>query len=78
METRTLGKIYQMIQEDFTRIALGRGSREERKRRASQCRKSVEIFKHDVCLFVDAEAEKACRLLEGSDAFVGYVKYPPE
>ena len=79
MEARTLGKIYRLIQDDYTRLALTTcRDKEGRKIRAKMFRETADLFKHDICRFVDAEAEKACRLLEGSDAFVGYAKYPPE
>lgn len=79
MEVRTLGKIYQMIQDDYTRLALRVcPDKEKRKQYAEICRVSAEMFKHDVCRFVDAEAEKACRLLEDDEGIVGKCEYPPE
>ena len=79
METRTLGKIYRLIQDDYTNLALKAcRDKEKRKALANTCRKTADLFKHDVCRFVDAEAEKACRLLEDDEGLKAHCVYPPE
>lgn len=79
MDARTLGKIYRLIQDDYTRLALKAfGDKEKRKALANTCRKTADLFKHDVCRFVDAEAEKACRLLEDDEGIKAHCVYPPE
>ena len=79
MEARTLGKIYRLIQDDYTNLALKAcGDKEKRKALANTCRKTADLFKHDICRFVDAEAEKACRLLEDDEGIKAHCVYPPE
>ena len=79
MEARTLGKIYRLIQDDYTRLALTTcRDKEGRKKRAKMFRETADLFKHDICRFVDAEAEKACRLLEDEEGLKAHCVYPPE
>lgn len=79
MEARTLGKIYRLIQDDYTNLALKACcDKEKRKALANTCRKTADLFKHDICRFVDAEAEKACRLLEDDEGLKAHCVYPPE
>ena len=79
MEARTLGKIYRLIQDDYTNLALKAcRDKEKRKALAKTCRKTADLFKHDICRFVDAEAEKACRLLEDEEGLKAHCVYPPE
>lgn len=80
MTSETLGKIYTLIQQDYTKAALAlHGEKiEKRKLRADILRANTEIFKHDVCMFVDAELQKARYLLEGDDTLHGRAFYPSE
>ena len=79
MEARTLGKIYRLIQDDYTNLALKACcDKEKRKALANTCRKTADLFKNDICRFVDAEAEKACRLLEDDEGLKAHCVYPPE
>ena len=79
MEARTLGKIYRLIQDDYTNLALKACcDKEKRKALANTCRKTADLFKHDICRFVDAESEKACILLENEDGMKAHCVYPPE
>ncbi len=79
MDARTLGKIYRLIQDDYTNLALKAcGDKEKRKALADTCRKTADLFKHDIYRFVDAEAEKACRLLEDDEGIKAHCVYPPE
>lgn len=79
MEARTLGKIYRLIQDDYTRLALTTcRDKEGRKIRAKMFRETADLFKHDICRFVDAETEKACRLLEDEEGLKAHCVYPPE
>ena len=79
MEARTLGKIYRLIQDDYTRLALTTcRDKEGRRKRAKMFRETADLFKHDICRFVDAEAEKACRLLEDEEGLKAHCVYPPE
>lgn len=77
MEARTLGKIYRLIQDDYTRLALTTcRDKEKRKALAKTCRETADLFKHDICRFVDAEAERACRLLDDEDGLKAHCVYP--
>ena len=79
MDARTLGKIYRLIQDDYTNLALKAcRDKEKRKALANTCRKTADLFKHDICRFVDAEAEKARRLLEDEEGLKAHCVYPPE
>lgn len=79
MESRTLGKIYRLIQDNYTRLALKVcQDKEKRREYAKTCRETADLFKHDICRFVDAEAEKACRLLEDDKGIMAHCVYPPE
>ena len=79
MEARTLGKIYRLIQDNYTCLALKVcQDKEKRREYAKTCRETADLFKHDICRFVDAEAEKACRLLEDDEGIRAHCVYPPE
>lgn len=67
MLSELMGEIYRLIHRGFMEniIVSCNCAESEAEQRKEQLRKCAEIMKHDIPIVIDAEAEAACKLIDG-------------
>lgn len=76
MTSETMGRIFQLIQQSFLPAGRQLEDAEERRKRVELIRKNADTAKHDICAYIDAQAEMACGIIDGKHRLQGSFHYP--
>lgn len=78
MTSETMGRIFQLIQRSFLPEGKQLKDAEERRKRVELIHKNADIAKHDICAYIDAQAEMACEIIDGKYRLQGSFRYPED
>jgi hypothetical protein len=76
MTSKTLGQIFRLIQQSFMPTSTCFLNDEERKQRTAMIQMEADLAKHDICAYIDAQAEMACDMIDGKHKVRAHFKYP--